>query len=159
MNLSTSTEGTMNREIKFRAWDKKKKRMILPSGAFGNQQHWSIESGNTQHWGMFQVGKKHGRICGSADNSGILMQYTGLKDKNGVEIYEGDIVKLDDVFDAVAKIVFLQGSFMCEWLNDDCYSEEMSRVIWTRRPYTGEADTFEVIGNIYENPELLESTP
>lgn len=84
-------------------------------------------------------------------------QYTGLKDKNGVEIYEGDIVKLDDVFGAIAKIVFLQGSFMCEWLNDDCYSEEMSRVIWTRRPYTGEADTFEVIGNIYENPELLET--
>ena len=74
-----------------------------------------------------------------------LMQYTGLKDKNGKEIYEGDIVRL------------------FEHTNFDCFAE----VIWneanakfskTNSPTSDifGGDEIEVIGNIYENPELLE---
>lgn len=130
------------REIKFRAWARFDKVML------SNSDIWFKT--NVQGYELF---------CDTPDNkdSWILMQYTGLKDKNGVEIYEGDIVLSKNTFETKkAKIVFLQGSFMCEWLNDDCYSEEMSRLIWNHRPYSGSGEMFEVIGNIYENPELLQ---
>lgn len=76
------------------------------------------------------------------DGEIILMQYTGLKDKNGVEIYEGDIFKAPHDFgpvgmhDRVAQVSFdiIRGYQWEYW----------------------DLDKIEVIGNIYENPELLE---
>ena len=85
-----------------------------------------------------------------------LMQSTGLKDKNGVEIFEGDIVKiainngfdyLDGNLSIVKKSEYHSG-LICELL-----SNTLEYLI------TDEADTgyrYEVVGNIYENPELLE---
>lgn len=80
----------------------------------------------------------------------VLMQYTGLKDKNGKEIYEGDIVKLiadscrgDKFKPFIAGYVsFRSGSF---YITDNA----VSRFRW-------EDYIVEVIGNIYENPELLD---
>ena len=80
-----------------------------------------------------------------------LMQYTGLKDKNGVEIYEGDIVK------AVS---------FARWIGFIKYLPEKSAfVLWDyeKLPYRDDfvylsqfEDGFEILGNIYENPELME---
>lgn len=71
-----------------------------------------------------------------------LMQYTGLKDKNGVEIYEGDIIFLDK---NTRKIDFGAGCFCASSMNTNA-SVELFRI----------CEVSEVIGNIYENPELLD---
>ena len=81
-----------------------------------------------------------------------LMQYTGLKDKNGKEIYEGDIVKYNynnQVYqDVYAKVEYSIAGFR---LNADYISRHLSRHI-----RIANTDYSEVVGNIYENPELLE---
>ena len=74
----------------------------------------------------------------------ILMEYTGVDDKNNQEIYEGDILKCE-AEDYIGKVWFAHGAFMtdCEGFGDHPISQTHS-------------DDFEKIGNIYQNGELLE---
>lgn len=84
------------------------------------------------------------------DSNAIVMQYTGLKDKNGKEIYEGDIVRNNH-----------NANFYVFWQEDECrwrllgsYGDEItgnSGIMFNARNLEGS----EVIGNIMENPELL----
>ena len=117
------------REIKFRAWMEPLKKMdYSPINA------------------VTFDGKKV--YFGNGDITGFhsaLMQYTGLKDKNGVEIYEGDIIASWYDFDTTGKeqVVFDKGQYTLkgsQW----SLAGHLSH-------YPGE-----VIGNIYENPGLLE---
>lgn len=78
------------------------------------------------------------------------LESTGLKDKNGVEIYEGDLLKIEmdwgyGLAEIIIKVYFENGSFRAKALN----SHEDTLLL--ELPY------LEVIGNIYETPELLES--
>lgn len=83
-----------------------------------------------------------------------LMQYTGLKDKNGVEVYEGDLVNSEHILENMPgnpkKITFSSGAFWCGGVILNAYT-------WPHPDFpVGTCPTVEVIGNIYENPELLE---
>lgn len=117
----------MNREIKFRAWDKKGKFMEIVDDLqmFNNNLNVGLPS-NEYFLGEDDV---------------ELMQYTGLDDKNGKEIYEGDIVKYENM---TGKIMFLNGSFIMSNFEE---TEE-----WELGVINAE---IEVIGNEYDNPELL----
>lgn len=111
------------REIKFRAWAKEEHEMI---------------QANTL---AFEEYAPLGCLLNDGDDL-IIMQYTGLKDKNGKEIYEGDIIKLPE--DGEEKIYYIK------------YSQ--NRLGFTLNNGCGFALAYgiEVIGNIYENSELLE---
>ena len=129
----------MSREIKFRGWDKYDKKMIYDLCQVDSFWHYYSYSDNTG----LHFGKTGPNGVGEDFENKYIMQYTGLKDKNGKEIYEGDIVKFENKH--LMKVIFdteENPSFMVE---DD------ERLLFMKKgiPY-------EVIGNIYENPELLE---
>lgn len=92
-------------------------------------------------------------LSGYVGSDFILMQSTGIKDKNGVEIYEGDILKLHAIFLAPDdKIGYL------EYSPKYGYSIILEGNRLYRQEYWASTNklNYEVIGNIYENPELLE---
>jgi len=115
------------RLLKFRVWDTKQKCYLQ----YYDVNVWH-EDALLNH--IFDNGRM------------VFQQYTGLKDKNGDEIYEGDIVKAtSDQYENenfVGKVIFDEGCFLT-WINKNDI-----RGIW------GE-DDIEVVGNIFENPELL----
>jgi len=136
------------REIKLRAWDKKHKQMVnldTPT-AFCESGYDEID--------YIAFSKGDARYVDSNQVVWVeqyeLMQYTGLKDKNGVEIYEGDIVKYFTNYYGNKK----ERKRVVEWIDDmqdDSFGEPLSM------GYRFHGSGIEVVGNIWENPELLEA--
>lgn len=125
------------REIKFRFFDKIKKRvldverLIFPI----DENNYCIVTTE----GYFRI------------NEGQLMQYTGLKDKNGKEIYEGDIIRATFP-DCTAVVAWEQDTVR----NIGYTIESERKIVYVDRVDRNDKSAVEVIGNIYENKELLE---
>ena len=117
----------MGREIKFRVWDNvdyMSKPFTLQSLMDANRTEFTSD-------------------C-------IVMQYTGLKDRNGKEIYEGDIIHSDCLGEKkVCPVQWQEHGF---WMADYIDAEGTWHGGWWPKP-----EYMEVIGNIHENPELLKS--
>lgn len=123
------------RKLKFRAWDKKINKMFYSDDCF-----FSFINGNL----IERDGEN-----GSDKDSQIVMQYTGLKDNDGKEIYESDILE----YKHTGEIVIV------DWHNEiGCYIFDNENEI-ERDVYIGDmslSNEYKIIGNKYENPELME---
>ena len=123
------------REIKFRAWDKSTNKMASFEKMQTNAR-FAIDAGLDSR--QFIVLPKHQNV--------VLMQFTGLKDKNGKEIYGGDIVKHYDYPRQKFSIEYNAPSFEARHTRDGTLHP-----VW----HNGKLTDYEIIGNIYENPELI----
>ena len=120
------------REIKFREWETERKTMVI-----GEREDYDDSVG-------FRFAHEEG-------GERILMQSTGLKDKNGVEIFEGDIVKIGTLEGYPLGAVEWNEDLACYKIeNNEKYQFGGEHVTWFH------TRDFEVVGNIHQNHELLE---
>ena len=121
----------MQRQIKFRAWDKLAKQFTYP------------DKGYQGHYVLTLNGKFYNLQNGSGGDSYIVQQYTGIKDSKGNEVYEGDIV----TYNLDHTVYYQQVKWSYNgWVMED---DRGSYPLITNLP------DFEVIGNTFEHPELL----
>jgi uncharacterized phage protein (TIGR01671 family) len=131
------------RDIKFRVWDKENKEMLDVEDLHWDDCTREFSIRTTMYSNYFDI------------EDMILMQYTGLKDKNGKEIYEGDIVKHNGFYEG--DCYYNAGCGQVLWDDEDTgfYLTAKDTSFINLFDLTRNLDG-EIIGNIYENPELLE---
>ena len=133
------------REILFRAWLKKDKKMVeVKSIHFGTKKIM---------YGYSESSHCYGNVTCSFDDC-ELMQFTGLTDKNGKMIFEGDIVKINGWWNASGPAGYSKNLTVVEFNDELCGFTPMCIYDSDCGVYHCAEDT-EVIGNIYDNPELL----
>lgn len=147
------------REIKFRVWDDHFKYMNykVTVGMWGKE---SLNDDNYTACAMYVMPDKVDYKCEPHwahfepyMEDTHLMQYTGLKDRNGKEIYEGDIVRLPAYLNNYTEYA------VCKWIDNTNSVEDVIGFAFEdtkgKRVRNDEWEDYEIIGNIYENPELL----
>lgn len=127
----------MSREIKYQAWISELNKMV------------QVVSHN------FEVGGTHFKDLNGREyfiNKGVILrEYTGLKDKDGKEIFEGDVLHAKGFWGIY--IVWDKENARFGILNTDWV---VSQGHITKMPIFELSSVYEIVGNIYENPELLE---
>lgn len=134
----------MKREIKFRVWDEVNKEFIP-----NNFYEICLQSGSHSFGRMLNVWKNYQQGEYFYEPNQKLNQFTGLKDKNGKEIYEGDIIQYRQHYFNICpekQMSYPLKTKMVKWRADRWNVFETN---------AGESE-IEIIGNIFENPELLE---
>jgi len=146
----------MNREIKFRVWDKSlNKFLITDNGTSAVEPDSDEEFLRKELFSNRKLGEKYGFISFYPDRL-IYQQFTGLKDKNNKEIYEGDIIKRVHYEDSLYIVVWNEDGYY--WRGTHETDKEF--IEYRASPYNRDRlidgiKNCEVIGNIMENPELL----
>ena len=120
------------REIKFRAWDKENEKMMKVSSLHLENKEISVKENGT--FRLFRMQD--------------LMQYTGLNDKNGKEIYENDLISCNKHKNIV--VFFEGGCFKVKYLRNST-----TTITCTLNSFL-EKYKCKISGNIYKHPELLE---
>ena len=136
------------REIKFRAWNKNTYEMVEVMTIDFEKEEVCWIYDDYAHW------EQSREWVGFEDIE--LMQFTGEKDKNGIEIYEGDIVNITQYLGGhpyveikyVVKRSKYNNNLVADSVSGDWRKAEVSMSFRS-------SDDYEVIGNIYENPELM----
>ncbi len=137
----------MKREIKFRAWTR--------TGEWddtGERRHFEMIDGDSLCPMECEPFKD---ILADIEDEYYVMQYTGLKDKNGREIYEGDVVSYDILEGCGDRKAYTS---VVEYGEYGFRPFTFNTVVEMDDWYNYELRNFEVIGNIYENPELLKQS-
>ena len=139
------------REIKFRAWDKEQKVMLLPEHqqfiliptmpSWGADKHFPLKEKipdiDCFDWASANL------LCGRYE----VMQYIGLKDKNGKEIYEGDLIKTK--YGVINQVMMIHGAWSFTG------GGSVGAYVSFNMENVDKEKEVEIIGNIHENPELL----
>ncbi len=138
----------MNREIKFRIWDIENKEMLRVQ---------ELDFEPTFYGGRIAIRPDQYNDYFDTEDM-ILMQYTGLHDKNGKEIYEGDIVLYQDwemAYEGGGNDSFINKGIV-EYCEDNCcFNVTERQTVDLADVLYKDNEDLEVIGNIYDNPELL----
>lgn len=132
----------MTREIKFRAWD-------------GSKMH---HEGVVMYLGEAWIEKlsfESDKILLESTNPCVHMQFTGLLDKNGKEIYEGDILEFETPGGTRRPYVEYQSDLAAFVLDYWKKGKQESRGDFLHEVVEGIENEVEIIGNVHENPELL----
>lgn len=117
------------RELRFRVWDKMENRFIYP------------DKGYKGHFMLTLDGRFQNFQNGSGGDDYVIQQFTGVKDKNDNEIYEGDILLYGEFQKEIGTVEFFAGSFRVTWKDEEIDDELGGMFI----------NQMEVIGNIFEN--------
>lgn len=138
----------MSREIKFRAWDAANRRMEY------NDFYIHQKTGLCHYFGDSVGVGSSPEFYDCGEEEPALMQFTGLKDKNGIEIYEGDI--LETPMRNIVEVFWGEKIYRFGRDEVQCFGW-MAKKIKSGQVETLDDSMFgKIIGNIYQNPELIE---
>lgn len=134
----------MNREIKFRVWDKRRKQMLYPK----DLELWDFH--DSKYFSGIHCARKDTRVVLAPEGGDAFMMYSGFKDKNDAEIWEGDIILYRGKGKKGKNIVRV-----VEGGSAPAYGLSLNEELWGGDWDWHDSHQIEVIGNIFQNKNIL----